>query len=40
MTITATVDLAEGLAGGPTAVYAFNDELALGALPRSRRGSR
>ena len=33
VTIIATVDLAEGLAAGPTAVYAFNDELALGALP-------
>jgi DNA-binding LacI/PurR family transcriptional regulator len=31
VTVTATVDLAEGLAAGPTAVYAFNDELALGA---------
>ena len=31
VTVTPTVDLAEGLATGPTAVYAFNDELALGA---------
>ena len=38
-TITATVDLAEGLAAGPTAVYAFNDELALGALPALPEGT-
>ena len=39
VTITATVDLAEGLAAGPTAVYAFNDELALGARPALPEGT-
>ncbi len=38
VTVTATVDLAEGLAAGPTAVYAFNDEIALGARPQLPEG--
>jgi DNA-binding LacI/PurR family transcriptional regulator len=33
VTVTATVDLAEGLAAQPTAVYAFNDEMALSVGP-------
>jgi DNA-binding LacI/PurR family transcriptional regulator len=39
VTVTATTNLVEGLAAEPTAVYAFNDELALGALPALPNGT-